>query len=61
MEAIPGVPSGFDQNGHMPRQSFEVLSAVGAMFKTIEAPRSTGRPLQVGIREVSGGSETRIR
>ncbi|SEF63132.1 transglycosylase domain-containing protein [Bosea lathyri] len=48
--------------GHMPRQSFEVLSAVGAMFKTIEPSRTAGRPIQVGIREMSPtGSETRIR
>jgi penicillin-binding protein 1A len=48
--------------GHMPRQSFEVLSAVGAMFKTIEAPRRAGRPLQVGIRDVSAaGANSAIR
>jgi penicillin-binding protein 1A len=48
--------------GHMPRQSFEVLSAVGAMFRTIEPARAAGRPVQVGIREVSGAeSGTRIR
>ncbi len=46
--------------GHMPRQSFEVLSAVGSMFKTIEPSRSAPRPVQVGIREVSG-PETRLR
>ncbi len=48
--------------GHMPRQSFEVLSAVGAMFKAIEPARTAGPRMQVGIREVSAtGSETRIR
>lgn len=46
--------------GHMPRQSFEVLSAVGQMFKTIEPARSAGAPLQVGIRDLSppGGGGT---
>ncbi|SFI66203.1 penicillin-binding protein 1A [Bosea sp. OK403] len=48
--------------GHMPRQSFEVLSAVGSMFKTIEASRTRGTSIQVGIREVSSpGRETRLR
>ncbi|KRE17923.1 penicillin-binding protein [Bosea sp. Root381] len=47
--------------GHMPRQSFEVLSAVGAMFKTIEPARAAGPRLQVGIREVSAGAQSRIR
>ncbi len=46
--------------GHMPRQSFEVLSAVGSMFKAIEPSRNAGRPIQVGIRELSGG-ESRLR
>ncbi|CAH1653990.1 Multimodular transpeptidase-transglycosylase [Hyphomicrobiales bacterium] len=46
--------------GHMPRQSFEALSAVGSLFKTIERSRVAGRPVQVGIREVSG-SDTRLR
>ncbi|PZO00253.1 MAG: penicillin-binding protein [Hyphomicrobiales bacterium] len=47
--------------GHMPRQSFEVLSAVGAMFKAIEPARTAGPRIQVGIREVSATGETRIR
>ncbi len=48
--------------GHMPRQSFEVLSAVGAMFKTIEPPRRATTPLQVGIRDVSAtGGNSAIR
>lgn len=48
--------------GHMPRQSFEVLSAVGSMFKTIEPQRASRPSIQVGIREVTpGGRETRIR
>ncbi len=46
--------------GHMPRQSFEVLSAVGSMFKAVEPRRSAGRSVQVGIREISG-SEPRLR
>lgn len=37
--------------GHMPRQSFEVLSAVGAMFKAVEPSRAARRPIQVGIRD----------
>ena len=53
------VPAAGPGAGHMPRQSFEVLSSVGAMFKTIEAPRRAGQPLQVGIREVSSGPEQR--
>jgi len=46
--------------GHMPRRSFEVLSAVGEMFKTVE-PQRAGRPaVQAGITEVSGtGSRVR--
>ncbi|CAM5770621.1 PBP1A family penicillin-binding protein [Bosea minatitlanensis] len=52
--------AGMPGAGHMPRQSFEVLSAVGAMFRTIEPSRSAARPLQVGIRELSG-PETRLR
>jgi len=47
--------------GHMPRQSFEVLSAVGAMFKAIEPARAAGPRIQVGIREVSAGAQSRIR
>ncbi|OYW67532.1 MAG: penicillin-binding protein [Bosea sp. 12-68-7] len=48
--------------GHMPRQSFEVLSAVGAMFKTIEPARRATTPLQVGIRDVSAsGGNSAIR
>lgn len=39
--------------GHMPRQSFEVLSAVGTMFKTIEPIRSSGRTMEAGIRDLS--------
>ncbi len=52
--------AGMPGAGHMPRQSFEVLSAVGALFKTVEPSRSASRPVQVGIREVSG-LETRLR
>ncbi|AMJ59059.1 transglycosylase domain-containing protein [Bosea sp. PAMC 26642] len=64
--STPATPTTAAQTGagagHMPRQSFEVLSAVGAMFKTIEPARAAGRPLQVGIREVSStDSGTRIR
>jgi penicillin-binding protein 1A len=48
--------------GHMPRQSFEVLSAVGAMFKTLEPARASGPAIQAGIRDLApGGRETRIR
>lgn len=48
--------------GHMPRQSFEVLSAVGQMFKTIEPIRSASAPMQVGIRELSPpGGGIRLR
>jgi penicillin-binding protein 1A len=46
--------------GHMPRQSFEVLSALGTMFRSVEPRRAVGRPMQVGIREISGG-EPRLR
>ncbi|RYE35383.1 MAG: PBP1A family penicillin-binding protein [Hyphomicrobiales bacterium] len=46
--------------GHMPRQSFEVLSAVGSMFRSVEPRRLASRPIQVGIREISG-SEPRLR
>jgi penicillin-binding protein 1A len=47
--------------GHMPRQSFEVLSAVGAMFKTIEPARTAGASTQLGMRDAPGGRETRLR
>ncbi len=53
--AVPGATA-----GHMPRQSFEVLSAVSSMFKTVEPRRIASRPVQVGVREISG-SEPRIR
>ena len=46
--------------GHMPRQSFEVLSAVSSMFKSLEPRRIASRPVQVGIRDISG-SEPRVR
>lgn len=46
--------------GHMPRQSFEVLSSVGSLFRTIERSRLAGRPIQVGIRDISG-SDSRLR
>jgi penicillin-binding protein 1A len=46
--------------GHMPRRSFEVLSAVGAMFKTIEPVRTARSSFQTGIYEVPG-RETRTR
>ena len=47
--------------GHMPRQSFEVLSAVGAMFKTVQPPRPGGRPIQVGVQEIATSSIPRLR
>ncbi|MGX5732676.1 transglycosylase domain-containing protein [Bosea thiooxidans] len=47
--------------GHMPRQSFEVLSAVGAMFKTVQPARPGNRPIQVGIQDVATSSITRLR
>ncbi len=48
--------------GHMPRRSFEVLSAVGAMFKSVEPTRTAGASVQAGIREASPASgATRIR
>jgi len=46
--------------GHMPRQSFEVLSAVSSLFKAVEPRRVASRPVQVGIREISG-NEPRVR
>jgi penicillin-binding protein 1A len=60
--AATGTAGNGPHAGHMPRQSFEVLSAVGAMFKAIEPARAARRALQVGIRELSPlGGETRIR
>lgn len=48
--------------GHMPRQSFEVLSAVGAMFRTIEPARAAGRTAQAGIQDLTPpGGASRIR
>jgi penicillin-binding protein 1A len=48
--------------GHMPRQSFEVLSAVGAMFRTIEPTRRPAASAQAGIRELApAGGGTRLR
>jgi penicillin-binding protein 1A len=41
--------------GHMPRKSFEVLSAVGAMFKAVEVPRTARASVQAGIRDVPAG------
>ena len=46
--------------GHMPRRSFEVLTAVGSLFRTIEPPAAR-RPAEAGIRAVSGESATRLR
>ncbi len=46
--------------GRMPRQSFEVLSSVGSLFKSVEPSRAAARPIQVGIRDIGGG-ETRLR
>jgi len=45
--------------GHMPRKSFEVLSAVGAMFKSVEAPRSARASVQAGVRSPAGLSAIR--
>ena len=48
--------------GHMPRKSFEVLSAVGEMFKAVEAPRPARTAVQVGIQDLPLGSgRTRLR
>ncbi len=47
--------------GHMPRQSFEALSAVGSMFKAVEPARVAGASVQAGIRELSGAGGTRLR
>jgi penicillin-binding protein 1A len=56
------VPASGPGAGHMPRQSFEVLSAVGAMFRTIEPVRPSNASAQAGIRDVApGGRETRLR
>jgi penicillin-binding protein 1A len=41
--------------GHMPRKSFEVLSSVGAMFKTVDAPRAARASVQAGVRDVPAG------
>ena len=41
--------------GHMPRKSFEVLSAVGAMFKGVEAPRTARASIQAGVRDTTPG------
>ncbi|WP_332692151.1 transglycosylase domain-containing protein [Bosea sp. (in: a-proteobacteria)] len=41
--------------GHMPRKSFEVLSSVGAMFKSVEAPRTSRTSIQAGIGELPAG------
>lgn len=46
--------------GHMPRRSFEVLSSVGAMFKTIEPVRTARTSFQTGINAVPG-RETKTR
>lgn len=45
--------------GHMPRKSFEVLSAVGAMFKAVDAPRTARASVQAGVRNSSGLSAIR--
>jgi penicillin-binding protein 1A len=37
--------------GHMPRKSFEILSAVGEMFKAVEAPRRSRATIQAEMRE----------
>ncbi len=48
--------------GHMPRQSFEVLSSVGAMFKTIEAPAGPGsRSRSASARSRSGPEQRTLR
>jgi penicillin-binding protein 1A len=47
--------------GHMPRQSFEVLSSVGAMFKAVEPARVAGASVQAGIRELGPAGGTRLR
>lgn len=55
--AMPGPGA-----GHMPRQSFEVLSAVGAMFRTIEPVRAASRTRQAGIQELAApNGASRIR
>jgi len=56
----PAGPASGPGAGHMPRQSFEVLSAVGSMFKSVEPRRVASRPVQVGIREIAG-NEPRVR
>jgi penicillin-binding protein 1A len=68
LKPIPGVAPVTDPKAaavakaSTPTAAFEVLSAVGAMFRAIEPARAAGRPVQVGIREVSGAeSGTRIR
>ncbi|KQU54140.1 penicillin-binding protein [Bosea sp. Leaf344] len=38
--------------GHMPRQSFEVLTSVGSMFKAVEPPRAARLSVEAGLREV---------
>ncbi len=48
--------------GHMPRQSFEVLNAVGSMFKAVEPKRTARASVQAGLRELSpSGRVTALR
>ncbi|MEN5082692.1 PBP1A family penicillin-binding protein [Bosea sp. TWI1241] len=56
--AGPARPAG--ASAHMPRQSFEVLSAVGSMFKAVEAGEAPRAPRQAGITEMPPPS-ARIR
>ncbi len=58
--AQAGAPAG-PGAGHMPRQSFEALTAVGSMFKAVEPARVAGASVQAGIRELSGAGGTRLR
>lgn len=41
--------------GHMSRKSFELLSAVGTMFKSVEAPRAARASVEAGIRGAPTG------
>ena len=59
-KAGSAAPSPGASAGHMPRQSFEVLSAVSSMFKAVEPRRVASRPMQVGARDITG-SEPRVR
>ncbi|WP_332684340.1 transglycosylase domain-containing protein [Bosea sp. (in: a-proteobacteria)] len=60
--AGPAHSTGGANAGHMPRKSFEVLSAVGAMFKSVEAPRAAKTSIQAGIGELPARpGQSRIR